>query len=522
MRETLRSLPKTLDETYDRILVGIGEHDRSYAFRALQWLAFSARPVSIEEVAEAMVVDMDCDLPHVDYERALRDPRDLLDICTSLVRISRQENDIWGRSTQSLQLSHFSVKEYLVSPRIRDGLAAGFGLEEALAHESPAQCCLAYILSFERLMSNSDLSAYPLARYSAQYWLFHTRAAKRDCNTLNCFATKVFSPERLCFENSLRLYDEEGRKIIDSRRGKPLYYVALNGCLGLASSLIDGGADVNAEGGVYGNALCAASARGHPEVVQLLLDKGADITAKHRFYGSALQVASHNGYCEVVRLLIQNGADAQDQGTTALHAALARGNVNVMRLLLDYGADKNARGGGFNDSALEIVSSYGNLEAVRLLLEHRASVGAHGGRYGSALQAASAEGHFEVVRLLLENGADANAQGGEHGGALQAASAKSDLEVVQLLLENGADANAQGGRYGSTLQAASARNNPELVRRLLENGADANAQGGEYGSALQAALTLGSLEVVRLLLQIGPDANAQSGELGSVLQAASE
>ena len=36
------------------------------------------------------------------------------------------------------------------------------------------------------------------------------------------------------------------------------------------------GADVNAQGGEYGNALQAASVRGHDQVVQMLLEKGAE------------------------------------------------------------------------------------------------------------------------------------------------------------------------------------------------------------------------------------------------------
>jgi len=46
--------------------------------------------------------------------------------------------------------------------------------------------------------------------------------------------------------------------------------------------LLDKGADVNAQGGIYGNALQAASERRHENAVQLLLDKGAawDTTAQ--------------------------------------------------------------------------------------------------------------------------------------------------------------------------------------------------------------------------------------------------
>jgi ankyrin repeat protein len=46
-----------------------------------------------------------------------------------------------------------------------------------------------------------------------------------------------------------------------------------------ARQLVEKGADVNAQGGRYGSALQAASARGHDQVVQLLLEKGVDINA---------------------------------------------------------------------------------------------------------------------------------------------------------------------------------------------------------------------------------------------------
>jgi ankyrin repeat protein len=63
-------------------------------------------------------------------------------------------------------------------------------------------------------------------------------------------------------------------------RGSRLYYACFAGLVGTARDLIDSGEDVNAQGGEYGNALQAASTKGHQEIVQLLLDKGADITRR--------------------------------------------------------------------------------------------------------------------------------------------------------------------------------------------------------------------------------------------------
>ncbi|KAI1602560.1 ankyrin repeat domain containing protein [Pyrenophora tritici-repentis] len=60
--------------------------------------------------------------------------------------------------------------------------------------------------------------------------------------------------------------------------------------------LLDKGADVNAQGGRYGNALQAASAGGYEQVVKMLLNKGAKVNAQGGEYSSALQAASAGGY----------------------------------------------------------------------------------------------------------------------------------------------------------------------------------------------------------------------------------
>ena len=67
--------------------------------------------------------------------------------------------------------------------------------------------------------------------------------------------------------------------------------------------LLGKGADVNAQGGHYGNALQAASAGGDEKVVELLLGKGADVNAQGGYYGTALQAASVRGHEKVVELL---------------------------------------------------------------------------------------------------------------------------------------------------------------------------------------------------------------------------
>ncbi len=118
----------------------------------------------------------------------------------------------------------------------------------------------------------------------------------------------------------------------------------------MVKMLLDKGADVNAQGGHFGNALQAASYEGHDQVVQMLLDKGADVNAQGGHFGNALQAALYGGHDQVVQILLDNGADVNTQGGeygNALQAALARGHDQVVQMLLDKGADVNTQGGEY-------------------------------------------------------------------------------------------------------------------------------------------------------------------------------
>ena len=66
-------------------------------------------------------------------------------------------------------------------------------------------------------------------------------------------------------------------------------------------TLLERGADVNAQGGIYGSALQAACSRGHNKIVQMLLEWGADINADNEYYGSALQAACSEGHDKIVQ-----------------------------------------------------------------------------------------------------------------------------------------------------------------------------------------------------------------------------
>jgi ankyrin repeat protein len=181
-----------------------------------------------------------------------------------------------------------------------------------------------------------------------------------------------------------------------------------------------------------------------PEVVERLLEAGADVNAQGGRFGNALQAASYQCYEKIVGQLLKAGANINAQGGkfgNALQAASVRGHEKVVEQLLKAGADVNAQGGKFNN-ALQAASYHGQEKVVERLLEAGANVHAQDGRFGNALQAASVTGHEKVVEQLLKAGADVNTQGGKFNNALQAALQHGHRMVVQRLLEAGAEANA--------------------------------------------------------------------------------
>ncbi|KAK1918627.1 hypothetical protein CFE70_001353 [Pyrenophora teres f. teres 0-1] len=343
LRNSLGTLPQTLDQTYDRILTAISKEDCVYAMRILQWLTFSARPLSVTEVAEVVAIDVARDLAF-NRDEVLVDPLEALDICSSLVTITKNEED--GRlepTQQIIALAHYSVKEFLVSDRIRQGSAIQYSMQEATCQSAITRGSLKYLVQLQQPLERETLQVFALARYSAEFWSSHLRKTGDEGEQASQLAASLMAKEQPAYLTWIRLHDPDRpweepnlKKSADSIH-VPLYYAALLGLSTVTKLLLDQGAKVNAQGGEYGNALQAASEGGHEQVVKTLLNKGAEVNAQGGRYGNALQAASFRGHEAVVKLLLNRDADVNAQGGdygNALHAAAYGGHEQLLELLI--------------------------------------------------------------------------------------------------------------------------------------------------------------------------------------------
>jgi ankyrin repeat domain-containing protein 50 len=310
------------------------------AKRALTWLCFAKRPMTVEEIIDGLAVELE---PNGRFNKArrLQNGNDILHICPGLITISTKERDSSAPSEREtpqyvVHIAHFSVQEYLESTRILDQVTKGFRLQSQASNAELAQICLIYLLDpglSRATLTPADLEAFPLAEYAATYWYKHIVEDEDGIRQVNALAIELLQGRRNAFLSCIRINDPEypwGGPNLAMRVQEipsPLYYASLLGlydsvlyilkspCVSLhltdSQRLTVNGVkyDVNVQGGIYGNALQAASVRGHETIVELLLNNGADINAQGGDYGNALQAASAGGHETIVKLLLNNGAD---------------------------------------------------------------------------------------------------------------------------------------------------------------------------------------------------------------------
>jgi hypothetical protein len=278
----------------------------------------------------------------------LEDPLEVLDICSSLVTITTNGADGGSRPAQRIvALAHYSVQEYLVSDRIRQGSAKQYSMQEAKCQSAITRGSLKYLMQLQQPLEEESLRVFALAKYSAEFWSSHLRKTKDEMEQVSHLTMGLLTREEPAYLNWLRLHDPDDpwektdlEKSADSIL-VPLYYAALLGLSTVTKLLLDQGAEVNAQGGHYGNALQAASAEGHEQVVKMLLNAGANVNAQGGYYGNALQAALVGGHERVVKTLLDTGAEVNAEGGeygNALQAASWRGYEQVVKTLLEAGA----------------------------------------------------------------------------------------------------------------------------------------------------------------------------------------
>ena len=512
----------TLDETYERILLGIDREKREHAIRLLKCLAFSRRPLLVKELAEVLAIQFHTAIPSLDTNlRPGEADKAVLSACSTLVSVIKPDGSVIDNNdVRIVQFSHYSVKEFLTSGRLA-ALAESekrelsqYYISPESAHTILAQTCISTLIQPDLHIGNIT-GSFPLVKYAAQNW-FHHAQSDRVASQIQAGMECLFDPDgkRLTVWVSIHNIDHAPSRsrpseLPNSPEPSPLYYATLCGFGSLVEYLISTRQqDPNKSHGGWGTPLHAAVVLGHTAIAKFLLDHGARVNAQDKNDSTPLHEASESGNLNITRLLLSHRADVNvldHRGDSPLRRAFRCQKFNAMKFLVVEGnADVNARD-QHNLTPLQEASGSGNLDVMRVLLNLGADANVLDHRGDSLLHGAFQNQNLDAMEILVNGGADVNVRNKFNSTLLHEASASGNLKVIELLLRLRADVNALDRWRDSPLHKAFRYH--DAVKLLVDGGADVYAQNEFNSTALHEASGSGNLDVIQLLLSHRADVN---------------
>ena len=361
----IRSIPPALDELYLGLVRSMDE--RSASLKLIQWICFATRPLSLDELRWAMVVDANC--PHKSLQQCQNAEdyacdsdmmeRRLKTLSCGLVEAVPSSN------ARVVQFIHQSVKDFFVKKGL-SVLDGSLKMAEAesetadtdsetkagIAHKRLSRTCIRYLVMEEIVKSTISyrdglISAFPLLHYATTSWIAHAKQSETRKVSPNDLLDDFKWPSEALVQLWVGLYNKIEQRSVDCPlKGTSMVHIVsryqLIGPLRLVLQRADQvSTDVDAKDSRGRTPLSWAAARGHEAVVKLLLATGkVDPDSIDKYNQTPLSWAAGSGHEAVVKLLLATGKvdpDLKDvDNRTPLSRAAESGHKAVVELLHKY------------------------------------------------------------------------------------------------------------------------------------------------------------------------------------------
>ncbi|KAF7538748.1 hypothetical protein G7054_g2676 [Neopestalotiopsis clavispora] len=360
----LIKFPRTLDGLYGDILRRSNGAQREQMVKLFQWILFARRPLSSQELREALATDT--------ASATFNSPRrhdcwveDLSQFEKYVKNLSRglvefQERDVWEQYepdgelwNREAQFIHRSVPDYLIEKFLPRGEKDRVGSRAVAgaAHFELSRSCCRYITMgdvwYERNLPRSRLSMrYPLAPYAVQYLFHHIRKVEQaglpqlDLLSLIQWDRRPVSLQRLAdLWNILdpgTAHAPKGWPFIEATSLHIL--IAFGSESGLEAVLQKETVAINALDSQGNTPLLLAVREDHPEMALMLLERSYEWN--HRQDRTVEEVNNRSPDIDWQRKHVVNVNAENYDGDTAIHMALTSSkNGELIFRLLQAGAD---------------------------------------------------------------------------------------------------------------------------------------------------------------------------------------
>jgi ankyrin repeat protein len=496
--ESIESVPSSVETAYEKILTRVTQAQHQKVKLILQIIVGARRPLALSEMALAL--GLATSKQHRTSTNAQIDPihlgKQLRHWCGLFVfvnqsriylihqtarefLVARQEHEqgtsiahsTWRHCVQQAEMEQvmtsicircLNLKDREVSPNEKLSTDNELSTEGVLpaSDESPTDVPVAG-------GSNNEF-----IEYCCEWWTTHYKLCQ-DANEGDTLqeALTLYDTKGEAFKTWFDRFWAKTRRYDRAKSMTPIRLAALNNHSKVLKHFLDKTKEkTDAKDEAGRTALYWASDMGHDKVVEMLLERGADINALGGYYGNALQAASAGGNDKVVQMLLDKGADINAHGGhygNALQAASAGGHYKVLQALLDRGADVNALGGQYG-SALHAASYGCHYGVAQLLLDRGAQINVSDSQGRTALHLAACGGSVEIFRYLAARGLDLKQLDNSGRNVLDYAAAGASLGMVSEVLR--LDAGFKDESLWSPLHWACRKGNVALIRLLMNYG----------------------------------------------------
>ena len=532
----ITACPQSLSEMYATLLDGGCEAERCQMIKLFQWILFARRPLSAQELRDALVTDakMDCtSLTELRLQESWSET--LADFERYVKYISKglvefHSRDIWELyepggedSDREAQLIHQSVADFLLEKYLvtteQNGATAG--------HLQISRSCLKY-LCLEDVLEKSHLqrgalsSAFPLAPYAVRYVFEHIKNVEQaGVDQVDLLATIRWRPHSAHVQKLAELWkhlnpDNIGAPIGWPFAGSSEFHVlaALGSKSALITLLSNHNGAIDSKDASGNTPLHIAIREGHHDAALVLLDQSSEWRQHIDRDGEAnTSSAEHSIPCEPRRVDIN--AENED-GDTALNIAVATRADTVVFRLIDAGAEPKYMG----QEHMLVFHAISSKDMPLLTKLISKDIDLHGAVYFaiefglpqhviSTLLKAGADTakalDFHRISTAEEDDSDSEDEDDMSGDdALHLACRKGLQEVVDLLLSNGASAISLNSTGQCPLSVAVKNGFGDIVQSLLRYEPSAVELPDRDGiTALNAALDEGKLDLAVACLQLG-------------------
>ncbi|KAL3458362.1 ankyrin repeat-containing domain protein [Aspergillus heterothallicus] len=537
-------MPTGLEQAYERDLRHIytlDEDEKNRAINILRWVLFAARPLTVRELVEALILNGDMDEDESYPEDELPDNwkvnfvdedyvNDVLrQPLGSLIALrSRGENE--PLSAYTVHFVHYSVKEYLLRPN-----ASGVSLAQEICFPNKrsendllARLCLQYlcydVFGSEEVSARDEMKTYPFFRYAARTWYHHALSEGGISPDLVSCARRLLDPETFNWVLWSRTFEieEGGEQAVEEEATSDTESDEESSDEDSDNESSSPTDDTDeTDHGQFGteedddtttvqtarSPIYYASLLGLLDVVKRLHEDGVDINVVGGLFGTPLQAAIVKGHTPIVRYLVENDADLTTKAgmyTYAICAGAWAGDFEVVQLLIDHGADLEPGGPAGQRRPVHLATYHPDI--LRVLIDRGVDLNAPDSQGSLPLHWATIYGHLGCAQLLIEAGVDVNSQASSDSTACLLAVQYNHGEMLAFLLSQGADPNIADSEGRTPLFCAAGDGKEEMVLALLSHGAVIECETDKgFTPLIAASLYPGHPRVVKHLLEHGAD-----------------